>query len=277
MDVSEELDVALQAAREAGSIAAAHADRDFRTAEDTESKDSANDLVTAVDRECEQRITDVIGDAFPDDRVVGEENSTDLTGEGREWIVDPIDGTSNFAIGYPYYCVSIALRIDGEGAVGVVHSPDTALGRTWYATAGGGAYRSDDHTLGGEPIAVSEHDALAGSMVFARLSERSRAWLASDLAIATALFERESMVRRPGSTALNLCQIAEGGGDGYVVLSINDWDVAAGEVILEEAGGAFRDRLMDHGSRQVIASNGHIQDDLEALVDAVAEQRHDGG
>jgi len=275
MDASEELQVALRAAREAGSIAAEHAGTDFRNSDGTESKSSANDLVTAVDRECEQRVTDVIGETFPDDRVVGEENPTELTGEGREWIVDPIDGTSNFATGYPYYCVSVGLRIDGEGVVGVVHSPDTALGRTWYAAAGEGAYRSDDHTLDGEPIAVSEHDTLAGSMVFARLSERSRAWLASDLAVATTLLERESMVRRPGSSALNMCQIADGSADGYVVLSINDWDVAAGEVILREAGGAVQDRALHDGTRQVIASNGAIQNDLEALVDTVVGTRRD--
>ena len=275
MDASEELQVAIRAAREAGSIAAEHAGRDFRTAEDTESKRSGNDLVTAVDRECEQRVTDVIGAAFPADSVVGEENPTALTGEGREWIVDPIDGTSNFATGYPYYCVSVGLRIAGEGVVGVVHSPDTALGRTWYAAAGEGAYRSEDHTLDGEPITVSGHDTLAGSLVFARLSERSRAWLASDLAVASALLERESMVRRPGSSALNMCQIADGSADAYVVLSINDWDVAAGEVILREAGGTVRDRALSDGSRQVIATNGSIQSDLETLVDSVVGDRYD--
>lgn len=275
MDVSEELQVALRAAREAGSIAAEHAGTDLRNAEGTESKTSGNDLVTAVDRECEQRVTDVIGEAFPDDRVVGEENGAGVTGEGREWIVDPIDGTSNFATGYPYYCVSIGLRIDGEGVVGVVHSPDTALGRTWYAAAGEGAYRSEDHSLEGDPITVSTHDTLAGSLVFARLSERSRAWLASDLAVASTLLERESMVRRPGSSALNLCQIADGSADAYVVLSINDWDVAAGEVILREAGGAVRDRALHDGTRQVIASNGSIQGDLEELVDAVVGDRYD--
>ncbi|WEL17780.1 Inositol monophosphatase [Halorhabdus sp. SVX81] len=273
MDASEELQVALRAAREAGSIAAEHAGTDFRDSKDTESKSSGNDLVTAVDRECEQRVTDIIAEAFPDDRVVGEENEIGVTGEGREWIVDPIDGTSNFATGYPYYCVSVALRIDGGGVVGVVHSPDTALGRTWYAAAGEGAYRSDDHTLDGEPIAVSEHDTLAGSMVFARLSERSRAWLASDLAVATSLLERESMVRRPGSSALNMCQIADGSADGYVVLSINDWDVAAGEVILREAGGGVRDRALEDGTRQVIASNGSIQGALETLIDQVVGDR----
>jgi myo-inositol-1(or 4)-monophosphatase len=275
MDAPEELRVALRAAREAGSIADENAGTDFRKAAGTDSKSSGNDLVTAVDRECEQRVTDVIAEAFPDDRVVGEENETGVTGEGREWIVDPIDGTSNFATGYPYYCVSVGFRVDGEGVVGVVHSPDKALGRTWYAAAGEGAYRSDDHTLEGEPISVSEHDTLAGSLVFARLSERSRAWLASDLAVATALLERESMVRRPGSSALNMCQIADGSADEYVVLSINDWDVPARQVILREAAGAFRDQLAGDGTRQVIASNGSIQNDLEELIDAVVGERHD--
>lgn len=266
MNGPDELRIAHRAAIEAGSIAGDEDGSDLREASETESKEGANDLVTAIDRACQDRIVEIISNAFPEDTIVGEENDEEVTGEGREWIVDPIDGTANFSTGFPYYCISIALRVDGVGRVGIVHSPDVALGRTYYAVAGEGAYRSDDHTLDGKRLSVSDHDTLEKSIVFIRLSDRSRAWRATDMAIATALVERGSMVRRPGSAALNYCHIAEGRGDGYIILSISDWDVAAGELIVKEAGGAVYDRPIEGGKRKVIASNGQIQDQLRDIV-----------
>ncbi|MFW6437257.1 MAG: inositol monophosphatase family protein [Halococcoides sp.] len=267
MDAPDELQVAHRGALAAGEIATERAGEDLRGAADTDVKTSANDLVTAVDRACQDRIVEIIGARYPDDRIVAEESGTnDPTDEGREWIVDPIDGTSNFSTGFPYFCVSIGFRVDGEATVGVVHSPDAGMGRTWYAAAGEGAYRSDDHTLDGEPIAVSEHADLDGSTVFGRLSERKRARRATDAAVALAVLENGCKLRRVGATALNLSYLAEGSADGYVVLSTNEWDLAAGELILREAGGAVRLREAPNGGRELVASNGRIQADLEAIV-----------
>ncbi|WP_136687868.1 inositol monophosphatase family protein [Halorhabdus amylolytica] len=267
MDAPEELRVAHRAAREAGEIAAERAGEDLRAAADTESKTSANDLVTAVDRACQDRIVEVIEKRHPDDRIVAEENeANEAADEGREWIVDPIDGTSNFSTGFPYFCVSVGFRIDGEARVGVVHSPEPALGRTWYAAAGEGAYRTTDDSLDGELIAVSEHADLEGSTVFGRLSERKRSRRATDAAMALALLENGCKLRRVGASALNLSLVAEGSADGYVVLSSYDWDLAAGELILREAGGEIRIREVPHGSCELVASNGHLQDELEAIV-----------
>jgi len=267
MDEPEELRVAHRAAIAAGEIAAERAGEDLRAAEGTASKTNANDLVTAVDRACQDRIVEVIADRYPDDRIVAEENEANqATGEGREWIVDPIDGTSNFSTGFPYFCVSIGFRVDGEARAGIVHSPDPALGRTWYAASGAGAYRSTDHSLDGEPIAVSEHAELEGATVFGRLSERKDARRATDTAVALALLENGCKLRRVGATALNLSLIAEGSADGYVVLSTNDWDLAAGELILREAGGSVRVREAPNGGCELVAANGRLQDDLEAIV-----------
>jgi len=267
MDAPEELRVAHRAAREAGEIAAERAGEDLRSAADTESKTNANDLVTAVDRACQDRIVEIIEERYPDDRIVAEENeANEAADEGREWIVDPIDGTSNFSTGFPYFCVSIGFRIDGVARVGVVHSPEPALGRTWYAAAGEGAYRSSDDSLDGESIGVSEHATLKGATAFGRLSERKRSRRATDAAVALAMLENGCKLRRVGATALNLSLIAEGSADGYIVLSTNDWDLAAGELILREAGGSVRIRESPNGGCELVASNGRLQGNLEEIV-----------
>ncbi|MFB6201188.1 MAG: inositol monophosphatase [Halorhabdus sp.] len=266
MDPSDELRVAHRAALEAGEIASERASEDLRAAAGTESKTNANDLVTAVDHACQDRIVATIKDRFPDDRIVAEENDVNQTlDQGREWVVDPIDGTSNFATGFPYFCVSVAFRVDGEPRAGVVHSPDPALGRTWYAAAGDGAYLSTDDTLDGDPISVSDHETMHGATVFGRLSERERSRRATDTVVALAILENGAKLRRLGATALNLSLIAEGCADGYIVLSTNDWDLAAGELILREAGGSVRVRNGPDG-RELVATNGRLQSDLEGIV-----------
>ena len=267
MDAPEELRVAHRAAMEAGTLAADRAGEDFRTAEGTESKSSVNDLVTAVDRACQDRIVEIVREQYPDDRIVAEENDLDAAeGDGREWIVDPIDGTANFATGFPYFCVSIAFRIDGETQAGVVHSPEPALGRTWYAAQGEGAYRSREDTLEGERITVTSHETLDGATVFGRLSEREGSRRVTDAAVALALLENGCKFRRVGVTALNLSLVAEGSADGYIALSTNDWDLAAGELLLREAGGSVRIRPAPEGGHELVAANGHVQDALESIV-----------
>ncbi|MFW6435476.1 MAG: inositol monophosphatase family protein [Halovenus sp.] len=267
MDWSEDRQVAHRAARQAGEIMDRRVGEDFRSAEGTDAKSNANDLVTEVDRVCQRAVVETIEAQFPDDRIVGEEDDRqNAIDEGREWIVDPIDGTANFATGFPYYCVSIALRVDGETRVGVVHSPEAALGRTYYAVAGEGSYCSHNGGLDGDPITVSDHRPVEGALVHARVSERSGTRRARDLAVVLPLLERGAKLRRTASTALNLCQVAAGNADGYVVLSSNVWDFAAGELLVEEAGGTVRyleTAAMDAG---LIASNGQLQETLEGIV-----------
>ncbi|WP_181686125.1 inositol monophosphatase family protein [Halorhabdus salina] len=268
MDAPLELTVAHESALKAGSIIDDRVGTDFRSAEGTVAKESGNDLVTDVDRGCQAVIVETINDRFPDDRIIGEEDDQpNTTGDGREWIVDPIDGTANFATGFPYYCVSIAFHVDGDPTIGVIHSPETALGRTFYAVAGDGAYCSTDHSLDGEPIHVSDHDTLDGALVQSRLSERSSARRARDLAMVVPLLERGVKFRRTASTALNLCQVATGNADGYVVGSSNVWDFAAGELLVAEAGGTVSRHETTPMDAQVIGSNGHIQSALEGLVE----------
>jgi len=282
MDYATELATAHEAAIAAGERITADAARDLRAEPTTTRKENVNDLVTAADEESQAVITETITAAFPADTVVGEEGdrSTDRNSE-REWVVDPIDGTSNFAMGFPYYCVSIAFREAGETRVGVVFSPGSALDRCWYAVREEGAFLSRDpdpdpavwdaddcEGLPGDPITVSDHDRLDGALVCARLSERNAVRRESDLGIVSDLLDRDSKYRRVASAALNVCHVASGAADGYIVPSINDWDIAAAALILREAGGRARVRpSREADNLGVVVSNGTIQGALETVVD----------
>ncbi|QSG06786.1 inositol monophosphatase family protein [Halapricum desulfuricans] len=275
MDYERELDAAIRAAT--AGMEAMRAERgDLREAGGTETKTNVNDMVTVADQASQDAILDVLKSAFPDDSVVGEEGTGEhYSGHGREWVVDPIDGTANFAVGLPYYCVSIALVVDGTPQVGVVASPPRALDRLWYGVRGEGAFVhhgvdgvTDADDLDGTPLEVSDQDELAGAVVFGRLSERDADVRAIDEITVREVLDREGQFRRPGSAAINLAQVAAGHADGYLILSIQEWDVAAGLLLVEEAGGTVRRRpsRIEDGSIEVIVSNGHIQADLEAIA-----------
>lgn len=280
MDYQTELDAAIRAGV-AGIEAIADYGGDLRIADGTATKENVNDLVTAADRASQDAIVDVLTEAFPDDAVVGEEGTGETLQEsGREWIVDPIDGTANFATGFPYYCVSIALAVDGRPQVGVVLSPPTALDRCWYGVRGEGAFVHDGVAdvngvgdLDGNPLSVTEQDGLSGAFLFGRLSERHADRRQIDWDIARTLLDRDSKFRRVGSAALNLCQVAAGHADGYVVLSLQEWDVAAGTLLIEEAGGTVRwqPARVEDDSIEIVASNGALQEELEEIVDETVE------
>lgn len=280
MDYEDELDAAIRAGA-AGTEAMADFGGDHRSAEGTATKENVNDLVTAADHASQDAIVAALESAFPDDAIVGEEGTGEsVTGTGREWIVDPIDGTANFATGFPYYCVSIALAVDGTPQVGVVVSPPAALDRCWYGVRGEGAFVHDGvagiggvDDLDGRALAVTEQDELPGAFVFGRLSERHAGRRRIDWAVTSEILDRDSKFRRVGSAALNLCQVASGHGDGYVVLSLQEWDVAAGTLLVEEAGGTVRKQpaRVETDSVEVIASNGDLQNELEGIVDETVE------
>ena len=276
MDYEAELDAAIEAGA-AGIEAMADYRGDHRVADGTESKENVNDLVTAADRASQDAILDVLGERFPDDTIVGEEGTGEsVTESGREWIVDPIDGTANFATGFPYYCVSIALAVDGTSQVGVVVSPPAALDRLWYGVRGEGVFVHDGvagiggvEDLDGLSLSVTEQDELPGAFVFGRLSERHAGRRQIDWDVASEILDRDSKFRRVGSAALNLCQVASGHADGYVVLSLQEGDVAAGPLLVEGAGGTVRKRpaRVEDDSNAVVASNGQLQAELEEIVD----------
>ena len=226
----ESLDARLRfataAAHRAGEIALAYAHDPARMA--IEAK-GVQDLVTAADKAVEAALRREIAAAFPTDAVLGEEEGISAGWDGRAplWVVDPIDGTANFARRIPVWCVSIGLVVDGDAALGVIHAP--ALGDTHAAARGRGA------TLNGAPIRVSPASAPEASRVGLGFSYRCDRKV--HLAAIDRLLARHCEYSRLGSGALGMAHVADGRFEGYFEPHINAWDVAAGIAIVREAGG----------------------------------------
>lgn len=252
-----ELQVAIQAALEAG----AGLRRSQRDVLNVRHK-GVVDLVTDADLASERLIAARIAAAFPDDRLLAEEG-TEAGGASsgeRRWIVDPLDGTTNYAHGYPLYAVSIALEARGMVEVGVVYVP--VLDEMFAAVRGCGA------SLNGERARVSETAALIDAMVCTGFAydpalrpENLPAW-------STFVAEAQA-VRRDGAAALDLCYVACGRYDGLWERELSPWDVAAGALIVAEAGGMitdYRGGTLDIFAREVVASNGLIHGQMLDLL-----------
>ncbi|HYJ80948.1 MAG TPA: inositol monophosphatase family protein [Longimicrobiaceae bacterium] len=249
--------MALRAAAAAAGLIAARAG-----AEQVREKERA-DLVTAVDEAAERLIAGELRAAFPGDAIVAEELSSARVAAGRRWIVDPLDGTTNFVHGHPFVCVSIAFADDEGLAAGVVHAP--LLGEVYHATRGGGAF------LNGAPIRVSAVDVLGRSLLatgfpFKQGKGDLHAYmrLVADAVLAT------HDVRRAGSAALDLSFVAAGRVEGFFELGLAPWDVAAGMLLVAEAGGRVTGWPGDAEgplvTGSILASNGLIHAGLQELV-----------
>jgi myo-inositol-1(or 4)-monophosphatase len=220
------------------------------------------DLVTAADREVESFLTGRIAAVFPDDGFRGEEGATRAGSSGRVWIIDPLDGTTNYVHGFPFFGVSIALEDRGVIELGVVHAP--MLGETFSARRGRGA------TLNGTAIHVSRTDELVRALLATGFAyDRTRPPL-RNLAEFGRLTVATQGVRRAGAAALDLAYVASGRLDGFWEFGLKPWDVAAGVCLVREAGG--RVTGIDGGADfletgEVAATNGILHDRLlEALA-----------
>ncbi|MDA0699684.1 MAG: inositol monophosphatase family protein [bacterium] len=255
--IADALAVAHRAADAAARIHRGHAG----AALEIGTKSTATDLVTEVDRLSEAAIRAEVAAVFPDHVVLGEEDGQPAGDARYRWIVDPLDGTVNYAHGFPFYCTSIALEVDGRVVVGVVL--DTARGERFSATAGGGAFRD------GVPIRVSETRTIGEAMLATGFPYGGDA-IARNLALFARVLPEARAIRRPGAAALDLCQVACGRFDGYWELKMNAWDVAAGLLIVREAGGtvtgpAGAPYLWDDAA--IVATNGRLHAHLLDLLD----------
>lgn len=222
------------------------------------------DLVTDVDIACQERIVALIGERYPLDNIIAEEKENTLQMPGNAWIVDPIDGTTNYAHRYPFFCTSVAYRTGGVVVSGAVYNP--IFDELFYASKGGGAW------FNGQQVFVSE----VSSMRQALLSTGFPYDLATNPRnnidhFIRFLYEAQA-VRRDGSAALNLCYVACGRFDGHWEMKLNPWDIAAGALIVEEAGGRLSDlsgEPLDIFKGDIVASNGRIHD---ALVQILGER-----
>jgi myo-inositol-1(or 4)-monophosphatase len=189
---------------------------------------TANDFVSEIDKRAERVIIDTLSERFPGHGFKAEESGE--SGSSRyTWLIDPLDGTTNFLHGIPYYCVSIALRIDDAVVAGVVFDPTS--GRQFTATRGNGAF------LDGNPIRVSGRSGLTEAVVGTGLPFKDWHYLDDYLHSLREIMQRVAGVRRPGAAALDIAYVAAGWVDGHWEKGLNAWDVGAGSLLVEEAGG----------------------------------------
>ena len=256
LDLGRAREVAVEAACSAGGILRRRMDsiREIR-------HKSAVDIVTDVDLQSEQEILSALLKAFPTHTVLGEEGGARLGSDARyRWIVDPLDGTTNYAHGFPFFCVSIGLEVDGQMALGVAYAP--SLDELFVAEAGHGA------TVDDEPIHASSTADLSQALL-ATGFPYDRTEFPRALRSFEVLSLRSQAVRRAGSAVLDLCYVACGRLDGYWEHQVKPWDMAAGSLMVVEAGGAVSATdgspfSVDGG--QVLASNGLLHPALTTTL-----------
>lgn len=256
------LDVAIAAAKAGGAILRDH----FGTELQVRYKGEI-DLVTQVDEAAEAAIVGLIRAQFPTHTILAEEGSTGGDDRGHRWIIDPLDGTTNYSHGMPPFCVSIAYERAGELSVGVVYDP--TIGEMFVAERGKGA------TLNGKAIHVSSTSVLRRALLATGFP-----YDAALMPLALSQFvwfaRRAQAVRRIGSAALDMAYVAAGRFDGYWEASIHSWDIAAGVLLVEEAGGvvtSIHGRPLDLETPEltVLASNGTLNETMrETLADVRA-------
>jgi len=248
---------ALEAANVAGAILTDYARNGFRV----EYKDTVN-LVTDADRRSEQAVIDVIRRAFPAHRVLAEEGGVQAGHDpDYRWVIDPLDGTTNFAHGYPAYCVSIGVEYRGDCILGVVLDPTRH--ELFLAEAGGGAFLND------KPLRTSRTPTLDKALLVTGFAYDIRVNAQNNLDNFSRFALTAQGVRRTGTAALDMCYVAAGRFDGFWELKLHPWDTAAGLVILREAGGRvtdFKGTPYSICEPSIVASNGLIHEEMLEIL-----------
>lgn len=261
--MADALAAAVAAAQAAGTVLVEHLHRPLAI----EEKGRRADLVTVADRASERLIVERLRAEYPDAHILGEEGgvyeplrAAEDGGNGERWIIDPLDGTTNYAHGYPLFCISIAYERDGEVLAGVIYAP--LMNDLFTVQRGAGARRN------GEPIHVSQIPSLADAMVVTGFKpydyETNAPYFAKASHIAQA-------VRRDGSAALDLAYTAMGRFDGFWEFDLAPWDMAAGMLLVREAGGvvtATDGSPFALAGRSILASNGRIHEELRQMFNS---------
>jgi myo-inositol-1(or 4)-monophosphatase len=254
LDLAAELcDVAVAIASETATEIVRRSAESF----DVATKSSATDLVTEIDAWAERFIVDQITKLRPDDGFIGEEGAEVASKSGVTWVIDPIDGTTNFVYRYPMFAVSIAAVTESETLAGAVAHGSS--GDVYYASTGGGAF------VGESPLTVSDPDSLASSLVatgFGYDAEQRRGQARQ----LTQIIGEVRDIRRSGSAATDLAFTAAGFVDAYYEDGLNRWDIAAGELIVREAGGIVLLNATDDGRYSVLAAAPSVFDELCTLL-----------
>jgi myo-inositol-1(or 4)-monophosphatase len=223
------------------------------------------DLVTEVDRACETAILETLRARFPDHDIVSEETVLPRTGARQVWYCDPLDGTTNYAHGYPFFCSSVALTIDGELVAGAVFDP--IKDELFTGERGAGAHRN------GRRLRVSSSSDLLRSLLVTGFPYDLREDLEANLRLFNRFMAYARAIRRDGAAALDLCYVAAGRVDGFWEVRLNAWDVMAGCLLIQEAGGRvsrFDGSPIGMAADEVLATNGALH---PAMLGVLREER----
>jgi len=257
--MSQFLQTAIDIVTRAGEIQLARQATGFRV-----SKKGEIDLVTEVDFECERMCREVIAERFPGHDVLAEEfgtgSSTGPLSRWR-WVFDPLDGTTNYAHGLPIYCSSLGLEIDGRTEVGAVYDPSRR--ELFTAVRGGGA------SLNGQALGVSDTSTLINALIVTGFPYDVHQKAGDLVALFGVFLGRARAVRRLGSAALDLCYVAAGRFDAFWEQHLKPWDVAAGALIAEEAGGrvtGMDGSPFDTTAAHLVASNSRVHDEMLTVI-----------
>lgn len=250
-------EVLLEATREAGQIITSY----FQGSFTIDNKEGINNLVTEVDKHSEKKIIEIIRKHYPTHSIISEEIGELIQDSPYQWIIDPIDGTVNFAHGIPLCCVSIGIKHNDDLLLGTVYNP--MMNELFFAEKGKGAYLND------KPISVSQKSDFRKACLVTGFPYK---WPESR-EHPIRVFERFIMeglpVRRLGSAAIDLCWVACGRFDGFWEYNLSSWDVAAGYLIVQEAGGRitnFEGSPYSVFDKETLATNGHIHEEMLRLI-----------
>jgi len=244
-------------AKEAGSIIKEGFNKKLKV----EFKSNDSDLVTNIDKASEKLIADFIKKKYPSHGIHAEEGGNIKNGSEYIWVIDPLDGTVNFAHGLPIFSISIGLQKNGKTIAGVVY--DVAMDVLYKAESGGGAFAND------EKINVSANPNLGLSLLVTGFPYNVHQNPHNALEKFVAFTRKARGIRRLGSAAIDLCYVAKGVFDGFWEVYLNPWDFCAGALIVEEAGGIvtnFNGEPLKNNTTQILASNGKIHDDMVEIL-----------
>jgi myo-inositol-1(or 4)-monophosphatase len=252
------LNIAVKAARRAGAIIN-RASQDIGTL--TIKSKNFNDFVSEVDVAAERAIIDTLRDAYPSHGFLGEESGSTSHQSDFIWIIDPLDGTTNFLHSFPHYCVSIALQRKGEITQAVIYEPNR--NDLYTATKGRGAFLNDKR------IRVSKCDKLQEALIGTGFPFRDFKYLDDYLHMFKSMLQKTAGIRRAGSAALDLAYVASGALDGFWEIGLSPWDIAAGGLLIQEAGGIVTDLSGKTGwleSGNILVASAKIHDDMQATI-----------
>ncbi|HMN32036.1 MAG: inositol monophosphatase [Chitinophagaceae bacterium] len=233
----------------------------FEGSFEIKSKDTLNNLVTEVDKKAEEAIINIIQGEFPSHFILSEEVGELSTESNYKWIIDPIDGTVNFAHGIPICCISIGLELEGKMIMGAVFNP--FMNELFFAEKGKGAF------LNNKPIHVSNSHQIESACLVTGFPYKWATIDTDPIKVFEKFIRMGLPVRRLGSAAIDLCWVAAGRFDGFWEYNLNPWDIAAGYLIIEEAGGKitnFKGESYSVYDKETLATNGKIHDEILKVI-----------